>query len=275
MPVRDFDDTLPADSAQPTPAASPTPQQSPELVGRYRLERVLGEGGMGVVHAAYDPELDRPVALKLLHETRNQGRLLREAQAMVRLRHPNVVTVHDVGVSGDRVFVTMELIEGKTLRAWLHAAPRTWREIITMYIAAGRGLAAAHDAGIIHRDFKPDNVLIGTDGSVRVADFGLARAGELPSSSSSGSMASSSSSSTISGDRLVQTAEGSVLGTPAYMAPEQHEAGTVGPPADQFAFAAALWEALAGERPFSGGDVAKLAVAKREQRINPPPRRVP
>src|SRR5690349_19726204 len=174
------DKTLPS-------SAEESSKERVEQIGRYRLERVLGKGGMGVVHAAYDPELDRLVALKVLHESRGQARLVREAQAMARLRHPNVLTVHDVGVSDDRVYVTMELIEGTTLRAWQTTATRSWREIVSMYIAAGRGLAAAHDAGIVHRDFKPDNVLIGNDGSVRVADFGLARAGENPSSTGSGS----------------------------------------------------------------------------------------
>lgn len=257
-----FDDTLPASGSSPA--------QGPERIGRYRLERVLGRGGMGVVHAARDPDLDRVVALKVMHESRGQARLVREAQAMARLRHPNVLTVHDVGVSDDRVYITMELVEGTTLRAWQTAAPRTWREVVTMYIAAGRGLVAAHDAGIVHRDFNPGNVLVGKDGSIRVADFGLARALELPDEERP---AGPTSTSNVGGDAL--TTVGTVVGTPAYMAPEQHEGDPVGPLADQFAFAAAMWEALAGARPFVGASIEELALAKREARLGPTPRHAP
>ncbi len=259
-----FDDTMPSSGSSPA--------QVPERVGRYRLERVLGRGGMGVVHAARDPDLDRLVALKLMHDARGQARLVREAQAMARLRHPNVLTVHDVGVAGDRVYITMELIEGTTLRAWQSAAPRTWREVVTVYIAAGRGLAAAHDAGIVHRDFNPGNVLVGNDGSIRVADFGLARGDEPDTVEGHGPPTPSSASSKL-GDPL--TTVGTVVGTPAYMAPEQHEGASVGPAADQFAFAAAMWEALAGGRPFVGASIDELALAKREERVGPPPRHAP
>src|SRR5262245_12824529 len=132
---------------------------------------------MGVVLAAHDPDLDRRIAIKVLHqgEPEVQARLLREAQTMARLRHANVVTVHDVGEADGRVFVAMELVAGTTLRAWLSAARRPWRTIVANFVAAARGLAAAHAAGIVHRDFKLDNVLVGNDGVVRVADFGLAR----------------------------------------------------------------------------------------------------
>ena len=156
-------------------------------VGRYVILNLVGRGGMGEVYAAYDPQLDRKVALKLLHETAARGaaartareRLLREAKAIARLSHPNVVVVHDAGaiddpVHGDRVFLAMEFIEGETLAAWLAAAPRAWRAIRDVFAAAGEGLAAAHEAGLVHRDFKPQNVMVGRDGSVRVMDFGLA-----------------------------------------------------------------------------------------------------
>src|SRR5262249_38146209 len=149
-------------------------------LGRYVVLERLGAGGMGVVYSAYDPELDRSVAVKLLRpdaSVRADGRtrLLREAQAMAELAHPNGVPVHDVGAFGDQVFVAMELVRGRTLRDWLAAARRRWREVLDVMVQAGRGLAAAHAAGLVHRDFKPENVLIGADGRARVVDFGLAR----------------------------------------------------------------------------------------------------
>ncbi|MFP2933629.1 serine/threonine-protein kinase, partial [Pyxidicoccus sp. 3LG] len=163
--------------------ASPGPEALPPggaRVGRYVLLRRVGEGGMGVVFAAYDPDLDREVALKLLKpgavaDAEARGRLVREAQSLARLSHPNVVIVHDVGVDGDTVFLAMELVRGRTLRHWLAEAPRPWREVLARFLQAGQGLAAAHAVGLVHRDFKPDNVLLGADGQVRVTDFGLAR----------------------------------------------------------------------------------------------------
>src|SRR6185312_1481165 len=149
-------------------------------LGRYRLERELGVGGMGVVHAAFDPDLERRVALKVLKTDRGDDearqRLLREARAMARLTHPNVVTVHEVGSAGGRDYVAMELVEGQSLDQWLKAAHRTPAEIVPAFLAAGRGLAAAHAAGLVHRDFKPHNVLRRSDGRIAVTDFGLARA---------------------------------------------------------------------------------------------------
>ncbi|HEX4462187.1 MAG TPA: protein kinase, partial [Polyangia bacterium] len=150
-------------------------------VGRYLVLERLGTGGMGKVYAAYDPQLDRKLALKLLRDDlgRNQrqyrARMLREAQAMARLAHPNVIAVHDVGTFGKRVFLAMELVEGGTLKTWLRAQQPTGREVLDVFLDAGRGLAAAHAAGLVHRDFKPENVLIGADGRARVTDFGLAR----------------------------------------------------------------------------------------------------
>ncbi|MCL4223056.1 MAG: serine/threonine-protein kinase [Myxococcales bacterium] len=232
-------------------------------LGRYRIDGMLGSGGMGLVLSGFDPELDRAVAIKVLRHADDelQARLLREAQAMARLRHANVVAVHDVGEVDGRVFVAMELVEGTTLRAWL-AQARPWRAVIATFVAAARGLAAAHAAGVVHRDFKPDNVLVGADGVVRVADFGLARA-------SPGEAASSP----VGGDEL--TGAGQVMGTPAYMAPEQHDGETAGPAADQFAFGAALWEALCGARPFLGGTPDAMALAKRAGRLEAPARRPP
>jgi serine/threonine protein kinase len=163
------------------------------VLGRYIVVEPIGRGGMGVVYRAYDPELDRRVALKLLRRQGEstgdeQARLVREGKAMARLAHPNVAAVHDVGVDDDQVFIAMELVEGQTLRAWLET-PRSWRAIVAMFLQAGRGLSAAHAAGMVHRDFKPDNVIVGADGRARVVDFGLARTHDAtcrPSSSPAG-----------------------------------------------------------------------------------------
>ncbi|NVB78204.1 MAG: protein kinase [Kofleriaceae bacterium] len=225
----------------------------PAALGRFRLERVLGEGGMGVVHAAYDPELERRVALKVLRSHTSsdaRARLLREAKAMARLAHPNVVTVHDVGTADGRDYVAMELVDGDNLATWLRDGRRSRAEILDVFVGAGRGLAAAHAAGLVHRDFKPHNVLRSRAGRVQVTDFGLAR----KSGRDAGSL-------DVRPDVPIQvtlTATGSVLGTPAYMAPEQWRGDSVGPAADQFAFCVALWEALAGERPYRGESTDEL-----------------
>lgn len=208
-------------------------------VGRYLILDVLGAGGMGVVYAGYDPELDRKVALKLLRPERTaQGeparrRLQQEAQAAARLSHPNVVTVYDVGVLGDQVFIAMELVAGRTLRQWMAAGPCSWREALDVYLAAGRGLAAAHAAGLVHRDFKPENVLLGDDGRARVADFGVA----LPD-----------------GDGAEDPARwGTLVGTLAYMSPEQLRGARADARSDQWSFCAGLYEAVYGQPPYPGG----------------------
>ncbi|HUJ61654.1 MAG TPA: protein kinase [Kofleriaceae bacterium] len=238
-----------------TAPAKPAPVLG-DVLGRYRLERTLGEGGMGVVHAAFDPDLERRVALKVLRAQSGGGearqRLLREARAMARLTHPNVVTVHEVGSASGRDYVAMELVEGETLADWLRASHRSANEIVTAFVAAGRGLAAAHAAGLVHRDFKPHNVLRRRDGRICVTDFGLARGVEADARAAGADAKPAASS--LSGI----TATGSVLGTPAYMAPEQWGGGAVGPEADQFAFGVALWEALTGERPFRGETIDDL-----------------
>jgi serine/threonine protein kinase len=187
-------------------------------LGRYLVLDVIGQGGMGVVYAAYDPELDRKVAVKVLRARDGLGgdspsgraRMLREGQAMARLSHPNVVPVHDVGTHAGHVFVAMEWVDGQTLRAWVDAAPRGWREVVAMYTGAARGLAAAHDAALVHRDFKPDNVIVGRDGRARVVDFGLARASGGPQRDPAPDVASGSSPL-----ESPLTREGTVVGTPA------------------------------------------------------------
>ncbi|HTA20054.1 MAG TPA: serine/threonine-protein kinase, partial [Polyangia bacterium] len=194
-------------------------------VGRYTILAPVGTGGVGEVFAAYDPELDRKVALKLLrahgdaNDVRAQARLLREAKAMARLSHPNVLAVHDVGAFGARVFVAMEFVDGLSLKDWLAAAARTRAEILSVFTSAARGLAAAHAAGLVHRDFKPGNVMIGLDGSVRVMDFGLAR--EL-SDKNAGPTAIDEVRALVAGDlNDTLTATGELMGTPLYMSPEQ------------------------------------------------------
>ncbi len=345
-------------------AAAPPPVAEPELapgalIGEcFRIDRRLGSGGMGVVYLAHDESLDRAVAVKLHRAGGSVDRLQREAMAMARLSHPNVITVHEVGRLGDSVFVAMEFVAGGTLRAWLKARPRPWREILAVCVGAGEGLAAAHDAGLVHRDFKPENVLVGDDGRPRVGDFGLARAiaasrGEVAAPASSvapaaapsaaeaitaadtaaptraaragrpsgptarpagttspgGATAAVASTTEVGeaptlaqadvedaartpassgggvvtpgrdaersqrgllSDRLTMT--GVLMGTPAYMAPEQFADADVDARADQFAFAVMTWEALFGKRPFAGGDAAALRAAVEAGRVLPPPR---
>ena len=228
-----------------------------ERVGRYLVLDVLGRGGMGVVYAAYDPVLDRKIAVKVLSyvdDGDGRARMQREAQALARLTHTNVITVHDVAEHEGATYIAMEIVEGGTLRDW--CAGRSWRDVVTGYVAAARGLAAAHTAGLVHRDFKPDNVLVGKDGRIRVTDFGLARAvGDLARPIEPGMSPTSPLS-----DKL--TVEGAVMGTPSYMAPEQIDGGTVDARSDQFAWCVALWEALYDVQPFpSTGNLALRAAA--------------
>ncbi|HEY1550128.1 MAG TPA: serine/threonine-protein kinase, partial [Kofleriaceae bacterium] len=230
-------------------------------IGRYRIEGKLGAGGMGVVYAAYDPELERRVALKLLAQSgasrASRERLLREARAMARLSHPNVVVVYEVGTTDDRDFVAMELVDGSSLDHWLEHDHPSRRAIIAAFVAAGRGLAAAHAAGIVHRDFKPHNVLRRRDGNIQVGDFGLAV--DVADEPEPVEPRSRNTPSPLGG--LTET--GAVLGTPAYMAPEQWRGDTVGPAADQFAFCVALWEALAGALPYRGDHESLRAAVMR------------
>jgi eukaryotic-like serine/threonine-protein kinase len=240
-------------------------------IGRYVVLDTIGSGTMGLVLAAIDPTLDRKVALKLVKPERDgttmgRQRLLREAQAMARLQHPNVVTVFEVGTFADQVFLAMEYVAGGTLAGWI-AQRHSRREIVDAFVAAGRGIAAAHREGIVHRDFKPSNVLVATDGRVRVADFGLATAPEA-------SIATATSNPAIpaSAGDLSMTSTGAILGTPTYMSPEQHRGEPATARADQFAFAVALYEALYGEVPFAGETYNVYADNVLAGRIVDPPR---
>lgn len=246
----------PGDSSAPTRLDTgaptlPTGPESPALkpgesVGRYVVEGLLGEGGMGVVYAARDPGLGRTVALKLLRPggggDEARARLVREAQAMARLSHPNVLPLFELGTEGGRVFLAMERVEGPTLAAWLRERERPWREVLALFLQAGEGLAAAHRAGLVHRDFKPANVLVGADGRPRVTDFGLVRH-EADGGGAEAGPAEGSSPEAL-------TRAGAVPGTPAYMSPEQLAGREVDARGDQFSFCVALHEALYGVRPF-------------------------
>ncbi len=290
----------------PTPPHAPvdpatTPLARGASIGRYVVLGLVGRGGMGEVYAAFDPELDRKVAVKLLRVKAGNGvslnegrqRTLREAQAIARLSHPNVVVVFDVGTFDEKVFIAMEFVDGNTVTYWLEQQPRTWQEVLRIFIAAGRGLIAAHEKGLVHRDFKPDNVMVGKDGQVRVMDFGLAR--QMPerplrehrprsgapnrvdmkivgsetmpldqgtlllNQDFGGSIDGQSSVSGLFDARLTRT--GAMMGTPAYMAPEQFFGAATDARTNQFSFCVSLYEALYGQRPFEGKRLTELTAA--------------
>jgi tetratricopeptide (TPR) repeat protein len=255
----------------PLPIAFHAPRSNEADLGRYVLLKKLGQGGMGAVYSAYDPQLNRKVAIKLLRRkggTDAPGgdsiRLLREGQAMARLSHPNVVSVYDLGWCEGRLYVAMELVEGSTLRHWLNEKERSWREILAAFLNAGRGLAAAHSGGLVHRDFKPENVLVGGDGRVCVTDFGLARrAGE------DGWGSRLSDSEDLLDSKI--TRGGAVMGTARYMAPEQFGSGVTDGRSDQFSFCVALYEALFGEIPFRGKTIPARMLEASKGRVIPPP----
>jgi tetratricopeptide (TPR) repeat protein/predicted Ser/Thr protein kinase len=244
------------------------------VIGRYVVLRVLGAGGMGVVYAAYDPELDRQVALKLvlpgMADSDGRTRLLREAQALAKLSHRNVVTIHDVGTSGEQVWLAMEFVRGQTLKAWLEK-PRHWRDVLGVLRKAGRGLAAAHAAGLLHRDFKPDNVMVGERGRVWVMDFGLARA-RLNVKPIEAEEPKHESTPMVGALSIRVTQAGTLLGTPRYMAPEQFQGKDLTPTADQFSLCVTLWEGLYGERPFAGRTLDELADNVLAGRLQEPPK---
>jgi len=275
---------LGATAAAPDPLAPKrirTPSMTGRTLGRYTLTDRLGAGAMGVVYRADDFGLGRQVALKLLHRPDDAltDRLVREARSMAQVNHPNVVAVYDVGVADRTTYIAMELVSGTSLRLWQQQS-HTVAQIVEAYIAAGRGLAAAHAAGIVHRDFKPDNCLVGSDGRIRVTDFGLAAARwsedprpvtrehpEGPESPES----PEGPASPVAPDEIDLTPSGSVLGTPAYMAPEQFTGGNVEPRTDQFNFCVALYEALYGSRPFAGKTFDELGDSVCKGKVRPPP----
>jgi serine/threonine protein kinase len=244
-----------------------------DRVGRYLVLSTLGTGGMGVVFSAYDPQLDRKVALKLLRSglqlaTKDaRKRLQREAQAIAQLSHPNVVNVYDVGTTDDGdLYIAMEFVEGDTLTTWLKRWPRTWREIIDVFLQAARGLVAAHSVGLLHRDFKPDNVLVGGDGRVRVTDFGLARSLIAHLDEESGRGVTPQMPTALNSQL---TATGTVLGTPRYMPPEQLTGPDIDARSDQFSFCVALHEALYGEHPLPGS--TSVSMLEKGDKALPPP----
>ncbi|MDC0666293.1 serine/threonine-protein kinase [Nannocystis radixulma] len=251
----------------------------PFRAGRYVIMKHLGHGAMGNVFLAYDPDLDRKVAVKMLRESSRAlvpASLVREAKAMARLTHPNVVGVFDVGVCDRGVYVAMELVEGVTLRTWLKEQPRGWREVLALFIQAGSGLAAAHEAGLVHHDFKPDNVLVGARGRAMVSDFGLARVHEAAGADMSGEISDAGttrrgSGGVSNGSSTVASSRGPV-GTLAYMAPERLKLQPSDARSDQFSFCVALYEGVYGRRPFVGEDAFALKRALLQDRPQEPPR---
>ena len=251
------------------------------ILGRYIVLEAIGSGGMGNVYAAWDPELHRRVAIKVLHgdilfsgsSQRAHERLRLEAQAAARLTHPNVVTVFDVGTVEDRLFIAMELVEGQTLREWA-SRPRPWQETLALYQQAGRGLAAAHQAGLVHRDFKPSNVMLADDGQVKIMDFGLAKSIEAEFSGSHTPAEESSAPrehALNEPSRLQMTRTGELLGTPRFMSPEQMLGQVIDSRSDQFSFCVSLYQSLYGLSPFPGDEEAALIGSVLSGRIREPP----
>jgi tetratricopeptide (TPR) repeat protein/predicted Ser/Thr protein kinase len=257
------------DRAQTNEGNAPRPQDQlvmGDRFGTYEIRGVLGRGAMGVVYDAWDTTLERRVALKLLrwHRQRSAERLIREARALARLDHPNVVKIWAAGVHAGSLYIAMERVEGQNLREWLRT-PRTWNQVLPVMIAAGRGLAAAHAARVVHRDFKPENVLVGWDGRARVVDFGIARISpDHPDHlTSSAEITADSELSSLSGFDLSSsgnlTEQGSLIGTIRYMSPEQHDREPADERSDQYGFCLTLFEAVYGEHPFPARTQAELA----------------
>jgi serine/threonine protein kinase/tetratricopeptide (TPR) repeat protein len=298
-------------------AQTPPPEEAlarGTALGRFVVLTLVGRGAMGEVYGAYDPDLDRKIAIKLVRAGGGGGtdtaerrtRLMREAQATAKVSHPNVVVVYDAGTFGERVFIAMEFVEGHTLRYWLQERGRSVPEIVDAFLGAGRGLAAAHDKELVHRDFKPDNVMVAASGQVRVMDFGLARIADGQALAPAGRSAPPVEPTPLVPDpgldleatpilggppardpgvtatpavafRDKITATGALLGTPAYMSPEQLQGRPADARSDQFSFCVAVWEALFGTRPFAGRTFDELAANVVGGKLAEPPeaRRVP
>ena len=255
----DIERTVEGEADELGPGDTQISAQGPPHAGRYVLRRWLGAGGMGAVYEARDPSLDRPVAIKLLHgsvDDEARRRMEREARALAKLSHPNVVHIYEIGRSEGRTFIAMELVRGQTLDVWREGKP-AWQQCVQVYLQAGRGLAAAHAEGLVHRDFKPSNCMLGEDGRVRVLDFGLARP-QQPETQRADAVDTDGGFVGLT-DQLTHT--GSFVGTPAYVALEQLEGRPVDEASDQFSFCVSLYEALLGERPYAGATAAELAVA--------------
>lgn len=270
-----------------TPSESDIGLDVGDTLGRFRITRRVGEGGMGVVFAGLDPDLERTVAIKVLRRDPGEGsitralreRLLREARAMARLEHVNVLTVYEVGTVGERDYIAMAFVDGGSLDQWLKRESRGWRQVLDVFIDAARGLQAAHRANLVHRDFKPGNVLVSHDGKVQVTDFGLARL-DTVESAPAGTAAVESPVAPVStrsaagkgNNAMDLTRTGAILGTPAYMAPEQHHGEDIDTRTDQYTFCASLYEGLYGVHPFAGKTLAELLESKRAMRLQTPSR---
>ena len=255
---------------------------------RFQLLDELGVGGMGIVFAAYDAELGRKIAIKLVRPQASenlsadeaQAWLMREARAMARISHPNVLAVHDVGMLGDQMFIAMEYVEGTTLSQWLKVQDRPWCDVLTVFIQAGRGLAAAHVSGILHRDFKPQNVLVDKEGRARLVDFGLARFADPITNghrtSNNGKDRADVKAMAFAG-LSVTASHGKFVGTPTYMAPEQLVGQPIDEKTDQYSYCVALFQGLYSKLPFNAESVGALLEQIKHRRVNAVPKssRVP
>ncbi|HWB80672.1 MAG TPA: serine/threonine-protein kinase [Nannocystaceae bacterium] len=271
--VGGHDATLAGERSDERPSRDASPLAR-DRIGRYRVVGTLGRGGMGRVYEAVDDRLDRGVAVKILHEHLSDGhrrRLVREAQALARLSHPNVVHVYEIEEADGETFIAMELVRGQTLEEWARRDPSpSWRVCVEVYRQAGAGLAAAHSEGLVHRDFKPSNAIIDAKGRVRVLDFGIVRqADEREPTAAEDAPFVAGPDTVIEGGGLTTT--GTLLGTPAYMAPEQMSRHDVDARGDQFSFCVSLYEALYGERPFAGDTIAQLMFAVTSGHVRPAP----
>ena len=277
IPTADLDGaTIRADGAAPAEPAPSIPVPATARIGRYAVLRKLGEGGMGVVLVGYDESLDRKAAVKVLHRgVAAEQWLLREAQALAKLSHPNVVPVFEVGHHEGRVFLAMEYVEGATLREHIAGGERPIDDVLRLFVQAGRGLAAAHEAGLVHRDFKPDNVLVGRDGRARVVDFGIASLADRDGAVRPAPAELVDRPLGTSPSALISplTQEGSLMGTPAFMSPEQLRSEQASPASDQFSFCVALYHAAHGQAPFEGETLIELAQNVCSGKLRPPPPR--